>query len=519
MKILKIIRARDGKLQRGFLLASSAILAVWAMPAQAQESIEIELIGDQAEAETRCTALAEEFSGRWTGDWRTREADEVSECDILMPPPAPPPGWPVRIDGVALDDATTIRYDGGVFQESAAGWTETRDTGETFTYDLIMARPNQIILHDATRNMQANISPATGEISVGSSDGSSARTHQITAMEAATRTYPRPARVDMDGLETADFEGGQLRRSLFGRWIRRDDDGQCATYRLWNVDRGFFSIWDEENDDLLTILLDTMRVTSTSSDPNGTRLDILPLTAVSGERDRDPMSDCNSSPDQLSAPQSPQESGDFPLESFHYRNGLFMRLPSGQWRQSPGRGDSSVRGGELVYDVRESSVDTLILYSEEHGVYAEVILPDRYLGIFSADGVVDQQYQLTTARPDYAWTTLPADFIAADMTTADYDGGQFRMLGSATWADVRDDGSCSFLREWSRDFRSIILLSHIGGERSLPRVEIDIQTLTATVYDGFGYNSSVVETRQLTATGVEPVGDNPTASCRSAQGS
>lgn len=491
MKIVKVNQAHDGKLQRGLLLASSAVLSVWAMPAMGQpvEPVPAEFIAKQVDAATK----------------------------------SPPPEF-VRdfsIDGVTKEDATAIRYEGGVFQESAVGWTETRDSGDVFTYDLVTGRPggNALVFHDADRNVGASISFANGAIFVRDARGALLRSHQATAVEAATRGYPRPQRPSMEELETASFDGGQLRRSLFGRWIRRDDDGQCTTYRLWNVDQGFFSIWDEENDDLLTLFVDTMRMASTSADPDGTRVDTLPLIALSGERDRDPMRDCNAPPSPFSAEHSGGESADFPLESFHYRNGLFMRLPNGQWRQLTGRGDYSVRGGELAYDIRESGADTLFLYNEENDVYAEVELDVRFLRIFSSNGVVDQQYQITATSPDYVWTTLPADDLAGDMTTADYDGGQFRMLGSATWVDVRDDGSCSYLREWSRDDSSITLLSHIGGERSLPQVEIDVETLTATVYGGFGYNAPQVETRQITATGVEPVGDNPTASCRSAQGS
>jgi hypothetical protein len=506
---------RSTKPQRALLLLSTAMLSAWAMPAFGQEIVTTTLIGDDAEADVRCTALADERNGRWTGEWRTTEGNEASECDILLPPPAPPPGSPVRVEGAALDDATTIRYDGGVFQESAAGWTETRDSGEVFTYDLVMALPNQIILHDAARNVQANITAPTREISVGAADGVAGRTHQITAMEAVPRTYPRPARVGMDGLETADFEGGQLRRSLFGRWIRHDDNGQCTLYRLRHRDRGYFELWNENSDVQLMVNLDRMMLTSIQPGAGGQSQSAnLRLTGLSAERISDPMSDCDTRPAPLEEPRLDGASAPFPVETVQYHSGIFTRTPEGLWRQMPMAPDVPVRGSQdLVYNVVDSNTDTLILYNEEDDVFAEVVLSGRFLGIFSTNGVVDHQHLLTMAGPNHEWTTMPSEFVVVDMTRANYTGGQLRRGTVGNWVDAREGVRCGLYQEWYRNFRSIVLVPRIGSGTPNNRIVIDVQLMTVTIHDGPGANAPVAETRELIETSVEPVAGDPYDGC------
>ena len=501
-----------------FLIANTAILSVLATPAFGQASIATGPIWNQADAETTCTALAEELHGEWTGDWRTTVANEESECDILMPPPPPPPPSPyspVGIGGVTLENATTIRYEGGVFEESHVGWTETRDSGEAFTYDLIMALPNQIILHDAARDVQANITAPTREISVGGANGTAGRTHQISAMEAVPRTYPRPARVGMDGLETADFEGGQLRRSLFGRWIRRDDNGQCSLYRLRHRDRIYFELWDENSNIQLMVNLDRMMLTSIQPGAGGqSQSSELRLTAISAERNPDPMSGCTTRPAPLEQPQLDGASAPFPVETVQYHSGIFTRTPEGLWRQMPMAPDVPVRGSQdLVYNVVDSSADTLILYNEENDVFAEIVLSGRFLGIFSTNGVVDHQHLLTMAGPNYEWTTMPSDYVVVDMTRADYAGGQLRRSAAGNWIDVREGARCGSYQEWSRDFRSIVLLPRTGSGTPNNRIVIDVEPMTVTMHDGLGVNSPVAETRELIETSIEPMSGDPYDGC------
>lgn len=512
---------RARALRTAILFASAGALGVFATPASGQTSVATGPIWDQADAETKCTALAEEMNGEWTGDWRTTVANEESECDIIMPAPPPPPPppspySPAAIGGVTLENATTIRYDGGVFEESAAGWTETRDSGEVFTYELITALPNQLILHDAARNVQANITAPTREISVGGADGAVGRTHQIAAMEAAPRAYPRPARVGMDGLETADFEGGQLRRTLFGRWIRRDDNGQCALYRLRNRDRSYFELWEENSDTRLIVDVDRMALLETRPDSGGqSQSNQFRLTALSGNRNPNPMADCDSAPAPLDEPQLEGPSAPFPVETVQYHSGIFSRRPDGRWQQMPMPPDVPVRGSaELVYDVVDSSANHLILFNEDYDLFAQILLSDRYLGIFTTNGVVDHQHLLITAGPDYQWTVDPTDYIVVDMTRVDYSGGQLRRsAANGNWVDAREGERCGMYQEWYRDFRSIVLLPRIGSGGPGNRIVIDVEPMTVTIHDGLGANAPVAETRELVATSVEPVAADPFEGC------
>lgn len=325
------------------------------------------------------------------------------------------------------------------------------------------------------------------------------------------------ARIDMDALQTVNFEGGQLRRSLYGRWIRRDDDGQCTIYRFWAEDGPTLYIWDQESDSVLIINVNSMFMGSDLLNA-GERTPIrgYDLTEASGERDMDPMRDCNNPPDAIVLPVSEGISGDFPLETVLTRNGLFSRISDTQWRYSPGHGDGFANNAVPAYDIVGSSSEYLLAYNEAYEVYALVELDDRAFSIFSLNGVVDQSYPITQTRPEFAWEMVSQsrDMTATEMTRIDYEGGQFRKLTSATWVDVSDENGCSYYQEWGRDFDTVTMLSRRRGRSPLPSISIDVPGMTAIVRSGYSPNASVAETRQLTAIGDEDLGEDPSAVCR-----
>ncbi|QLC20940.1 hypothetical protein HFP51_01300 [Parasphingopyxis sp. CP4] len=325
------------------------------------------------------------------------------------------------------------------------------------------------------------------------------------------------ARIDMDALQTVNFEGGQLRRSLYGRWIRRDDDGQCSTYRYWGEDGSHLSIWNEEDDSVLTIDVNALSMRAGLLNAGERSLiRFHTLTDASAERDLDPMRDCNDPPDPVSVPVSGGVSGDFPLETIHTRNGIFSRISATQWRYLPGHGDGFASNAVPAYDVVGSSENHLLAFNEANQVYALVELDNRSFLIFSLNGVVDQFYPIITTTPEFAWETASQrrDMTATEMTTIDYEGGQFRRLTSATWVDVSDENGCSYYQEWNRDFGNLTMLARRRGPSPSPSISINVFSMTATVHSGYSYNAPVAETRQLIAIGNEDLGEDPSAICR-----
>ncbi|RED16354.1 hypothetical protein DFR46_1376 [Parasphingopyxis lamellibrachiae] len=480
--------AGEATAQWGLRLAGAAMLAMWAWPAQTQVP--------QAVA-----------------------ADMVAKQDNTASK-SPPPELrrDFSFNGVTQEDATVFRYDGGIFRESSDGWTETRDSGEVFTYDLVTGRPggNALSFHDADRNVRASISFSNGAIFIRAADGSLIRSHQVTAAEAVPRSYPRPHRPSMYDLQTANFEGGQLRRSLYGQWIRRDDDGHCSIYRSWSAGMIDFSIWDEENDIVLTIYLDTMGMQAERLNA-GVRspIDGYRLTEVSRERDFDPMRDCNDRPAPIPSPATDSGSGNFPLETIQTRIGVFSRISDDQWSYFAVHGDLERATETLPYDVMESSDSHLLAYNEANEVYALIELDNRSLSVFSLNGVVDQFYPITETTPEFAWETASQrrDMTATEMTTIDYEGGQFRRLGAGSWIDMSDENGCSYYDEWDRDLGNVTMIFTRRRRSSSPRISINIAGMTATVHSGYAAGSPVVETRQLTATGNEDLGYNPSDVC------
>ncbi|MGJ8537963.1 MAG: hypothetical protein ACSHW2_12475 [Parasphingopyxis sp.] len=92
----------------------------------------------------------------------------------------------------------------------------------------------------------------------------------LTSIETAERDYERPTRPDGWYIETIDFEGGQLRNVSTGRWARRNNDGRCDIFRVWQVSDEAHQIFDELNDVLITIYPSRMLMTIVrrQSEPN-----------------------------------------------------------------------------------------------------------------------------------------------------------------------------------------------------------------------------------------------------------
>lgn len=237
MKITTINQAFRG--QRGFLLVVSALLGVGAMPSQAQTATQTELSQD--------------------------------ENPQALPEPPRMPGYDLN---VSPELVTTVRYEGGTFEESSSGWTQTTDTGETFAYDVIRTAPNHAFLHDPERLVSATFAFQMEAVFISSqldpSESAQQERFLLTSIETAERDYERPTRPDGWYIETIDFEGGQLRNVSTGRWARRNNDGRCDIFRVWQVSDEAHQIFDELNDVLITIYPSRMLMTIVrrQSEPN-----------------------------------------------------------------------------------------------------------------------------------------------------------------------------------------------------------------------------------------------------------
>ena len=330
------------------------------------------------------------------------------------------------------------------------------------------------------------------------------------------------AAVTRDTVQSATFEGGELRRSLLGRWVLRTDDGRCSIYRLWSQDDRWFSIWNEEEDRLLSLDIRQMNLAiwGAAGDAEA-EPETRPLTAVSSVRNPNPRQDCTNPAERLNAENWQEEGADpFPLDNFGYDSGLFSRQDNGQWRQLPGYNNRTVSGTqEITYDVVDVSADRLILYNEEFGLHALVELRYRSLSLFTMNGVVGQFYPITTTSPAYGWAVASQrrDMTASDMVTADYDGGRLALVGAGRWLDQPDGERCSYYQEWNRNFTTIRLHAATGARAEYPRIEIDVPTMTARYYQGYGPGEPVAETRQLTGTSYAPIEGDPFARCNSTQ--
>jgi hypothetical protein len=471
MNILMINQACRGRGARGFLLASSVLLGAWAMPAQAQMATEPEVTQD--------------------------------ENPQNLPEPPRMPGYDLN---VSPERVTALRYEGGTFEESATGWTQTTDSGETFTYDVIRTGPNHAFLHDPERLVSATFAFQMEAVFIPSqpdpSESAQEERFLVTSIETAERGYERPTRPDGWYIETVDFEGGQLRYVAAGRWIRRGNDGRCDIFRVGRVSEEAHPIYDEINDVQITIYPARMQMTVVRprSEPN---YEQIRLTGVSAERTPVQADECTPALTPATLPTSVSNAGEFPVDSVDFRAGSFYVRANGLWGlEWEGEGQNGLQFVE--YDIVDSGADTLILHNDEYDLTAVVELADRSIRIADGSGVVNNRYWIL-ADPDQAEAIDQTPLTAIDMETIDYDGGQFVRTGCPlNWIRVftdRDHQVAYF--EQARSPTTVTLIS-MGGFVPPHRIEIDTDALTASISETHALNGALEDPLPLTGIGYEP---------------
>lgn len=473
MKIVIINQAYRDRERKGFLLAIPALLGVWAMPAQAQTDAQSELMQDE-------------------------EPQNPSE----------PPRMPGYELNVSPESVTEVRYEGGTFEESSSGWTQTTDTGETFTYDVIRTAPNHAFLHDPERLVTATFAFQMEAVFISSqpdpSESMQVDRFLLTSIETAQRAYDRPTRPDGWYIETVDFEGGQLRYVSTGRWVRRNNDGRCDIFRVWQVTEEAHQIFDEVNDVLITIYPGRMLMTIVRRQSELNNYEEIRLTGVSADRTSMAAGDCAPSPTPASLPTLVGNEGEFPLDSVDFRAGSFYVRANGLWGlEWEGEGQNGLQFVE--YEIVDSGADTLILHNDEYDLTAFIELSDRSIRIADGSGIVNNQYWIMAdADEDEAIDKSP--LTAIDMETIDFDGGQFvRTECSLNWIRVfanRDHQVAYF--EWARSPTTLTLVSMVGGFGPPHRIEIDTDSMIAITSETNALNDGTRDTLQLTRIGYEP---------------
>ncbi len=472
MKNLNVNQAFDVRLQRGFLLASSALLGMWAMPAQAQMATQTEVTQD--------------------------------ENSQNLPEPPRMPGYDLN---VSPEVVTSVRYEGGTFEESSSGWTQTTDTGETFTYDVIRTAPNHAFLHDPERLVSVTFAFQMEAVFISSPhdprESTQQERFQITSIETAERDYERPTRPDGWYIETIDFEGGQLRNVATGRWVRRNDDGRCDIFRVWQVTEEAHQIFDEVNDVLITTYPGRMLMTIVRRQSEPNHYEEIRLTGVSADRTPMQTGDCTPSLTPASLPTVVGNAGDFPVDSVDFRAGSFAVRANGLWGlEWEGEGQNGLQFVE--YDIVDSGADTLILHNDEYDLTAVIELADRSIRLADGSGIVNNQYWIM-ADPDQAEGIDQTPLTAIDAETIDYQGGQFvRTDCPLNWIRIfpdRDHQVAYF--EWARSPTMLTLVSMVGGFGTPHRIEIDTDSMTAVTSETNALGDGTGESLQLTGIGYE----------------
>ena len=470
---MNTVTINEARRQRRFLLAISAVLAAWAMPAHAQTVAQSELVQGE-------------------NPQNLPEAPRMPAYDL----------------NVSAELVTTVRYEGGTFEESSSGWTQTTDTGETFTYDMIRAEPNHAFLHDPERLVSVTFAFQMQAVFISSQpDPSESRQEErflLNSIETARRGYDRPTRPDGWYIETVDFEGGQLRYVSTGRWVRRNNDGRCDVFRVWQITEEAHQIFDEVNDVLITIYPGRMLMTITRRQSELNYYEEVRLTGVSAERTSMPAGDCESSPAPATLATLADNEGEFPLESVVFRAGYFYVRANGLWGlEWEGEGQNGLQFTE--FEIVDSGADTLLLRNEEYDLTAAIELADRSIRITDGSGIVNNQYWIM-ADPDQAEAIGETPLPAIDMETIDFDGGQFvRTDCPLNWISVfagRDHQVAYF--EWARSPTTLTLVSMIGGFGPPHRIEIDTASMTAVTSETNALNYGTGDRMQLTGIGYEP---------------
>lgn len=473
MKIATINHAYWGRGQRGFLLAIWALLGVCVMPAQAQMATQTELMQD--------------------------------ENPQNLPEPPRMPGYDLN---VSPELVTTVRYEGGTFEESSSGWTQTTDTGETFTYDVIRTAPNHAFLHDPERFVSATFAFQMEAVFIFSqpdpNESAQEERFLLTSIETAERDYERPTRPDGWDIKTIDFEGGQLRYVSTGRWVRRNNDGRCDIFRVWRVNDEAHQIFDEVNDVLIAIYPGRMLMTIVRRQSEPNHYEEIRLTGVSADRTPVQAGDCTSSLIPASLPTIVENEGEFPVDYVAFRAGSIFLTGNGHWWHAwTGEGQNGLQ--DFDYDIVDSGADTLILHNDEYDLTAVIELANRSIRIADGSGIVNNQYWIM-ADPDQAAAIDQTPLTAIDMETIDYDGGQFvRTECPLNWIKVFADTDHQVgYFEWARSPTTLTLVSMVGGFGPPHRIEIDTDSMTAVTSETNALNDGTGDPLQLTEIGYEP---------------